>query len=610
MCGIAGFIDPNLSTENAQQVLSSMLQATHHRGPDYTGTWHDGDVHLGHNRLSIIDLNASANQPMHYGQLSIVFNGEVYNYLEIKTELVGLGYHFTTQSDTEVILAAYKHWGTSCLQKFVGMWAFALWDHQTQTLFCARDRFGIKPFYYTQKGNRFYFGSEYKNLKESPLFSSDLNMNQVARGLQLGWVSFGDETYYSSIKQLPHAHYLTIQNGSVSIQRYWDITDFETNNDSQSTNQEAFYELFKQSIDLHMRSDVEVGACLSGGIDSSAIVSMLGKSYPTAPVKTFTIYYTGDQSVDERPWANKVIEHYPQIENHTYSPSSDELSEVYLKTLFYADVPIAGSSPLSQYLVMKLAAKHGIKVVLDGQGSDEYLAGYMHSFYRLTGGLLKAGKLNQAWNALKHHQQQQQFGYGKMANAFSKSVLTALFNEQQLYAFEYQNYFPHALSTPIKTPFDLQTTPNASKLNSFLYQLTFASSLPSLLHYEDRNSMAFSIESRVPFLDHRLVEFAFAMQDENKIAIGQTKSILRKALQGILPEAIANRSDKKGFVTPGEVKWLRGELKWLLHEPILVDWIQKPVIQKELAAFANGDNRNANWIWRLVTLNQWLKTNA
>ncbi|MCU0441752.1 MAG: asparagine synthase (glutamine-hydrolyzing) [Bacteroidia bacterium] len=610
MCGIAGFIDPNLSTENAQQVLSSMLQATHHRGPDYTGAWHHGDVHLGHNRLSIIDLHASANQPMHYDQLSIVFNGEVYNYLEIKKELVSLGYHFTTQSDTEVILAAYKHWGTSCLQKFVGMWAFALWDHQTQTLFCARDRFGIKPFYYSQNGNRFYFGSEYKNLKESPLFSSELNMNQVALGLQLGWVSFGNETYYSSIKQLPQAHYLTIHQGKLSIHRYWDITQFETNNNSHTSNQEAFYELFKESIDLHMRSDVEVGACLSGGIDSSAIVSMIGKSYPTAPVKTFTIYYTGNQSVDERPWANKVIEQYPQIENHTYSPSSDELSEVYLKTLFYADVPIAGSSPLSQYLVMKLAAKHGIKVVLDGQGSDEYLAGYMHSFYRLTGGLLKAGKLNQAWNALKHHKQQQQFGYGKMANAFSKSVLTALFNEQQLYTFEYQKYFPHALSTPIKTPFDLQATPNASKLNSFLYQLTFASSLPSLLHYEDRNSMAFSIESRVPFLDHRLVEFAFALKDESKIAAGKTKTILRKALHGILPEAIANRSDKKGFVTPGEVKWLRGELKWLLQEPLLVDWIQKPVMQKELAEFANGDNRNANWIWRLVTLNQWLKTNA
>ena len=609
MCGIAGFIDPALDKREAETTIDNMLGSIAHRGPDARGKWFDEGVMLGHNRLSIIDLSAEGNQPMEYFDCVISYNGEIYNYIEVRNELIKKGYRFKTQSDTEVILAAYREYGTDCVNQFMGMWSFALWDKKKKILFCSRDRFGIKPFYYILDGNRFYFGSEYKALKKSPLFSSELNLNQVSRGLQMGWVCYHDETYYAKLKSLPAAHNLIYDRGEVRVTKYWDIEASRKFGGSFKDAQQQFSEMFEDSIRMHMRSDVEIGGCLSGGLDSSAITSAVAKYFPETSFKTFTIFYEGKNEVDERPWVNHVLQQYPSLTPFYRSPSTDEITSSFDRALYHADVPITGSSPISQYFVMQLAASQKIKVLVDGQGSDEYLAGYMHSFYRYIGGYFRHARISQGLSALIAHRKQQQFPFSKSLDVLMKSMLAGIRPEQSLYNLEYKNYFPF-LGKDNNINFTLPEF-NSTRLNDFLYQLTFTTSLPSLLQFEDRNSMAFSIESRVPFLDHRLVEFAFSLPDECKIHEGETKYILRKSLNGLLPDAIAKRRDKKGFVTPGEIKWLRGPLKFLIESDFnALDFLDKKKIDTLIKDFKQGDNKNANLVWRIAVLNYWAKQNS
>lgn len=608
MCGIAGFIDSQLSSDVSVKTLSRMLERIAHRGPDARGMWHDGPLSLGHNRLSIVDLSESGNQPMHGYNFVITFNGEIYNYVEIRNELLKYGYHFNSSSDTEVVLAAYDKWGKNCVSKFVGMWSLAIWNKSEKSLFCSRDRFGIKPFYYINDLDKFYFASEYKALKETSVFNSDLNLDHVSRGLQLGWVSYHDQTYYSSLKALPAASNLYFQNGKLTIEKYWDINTSAENNNNLSNfeKREKFKELFLDSIKLHMRSDVEVGGCLSGGIDSSAIASCVAKLFPESKFKTFSIYYDGQGEVDERPWVNKVLQKYPSLVDFDYCPKEHEIRDGFEQTVYSCDVPITGSSPISQNFVMRLVKEQGIKVLLDGQGADEYLAGYMHSFYRLMGAMLRKFKFYAAFSELSHHKNKQEFSFVKSQNLLAKSVLSSLMSENDLYKMEYKNYFPF-LSKNTNSSLSLKNV-NGSKLNQFLYHLMTTTSLPSLLHFEDRNSMQYSIESRVPFLDHRLVEFAFSLPDKDKFSKGITKSILRSSMSEILPESILTRYDKKGFVTPGEVKWLRGPLKYLVDDLNIdnLDFLQSAKIKNIINAFKMGDNKNANLVWRTVVLNYWL----
>jgi asparagine synthase (glutamine-hydrolysing) len=611
MCGIAGFIDPSLSSTDAQSILSKMLISIAHRGPDARSIFSDGSVHLGHNRLSIIDLSEQANQPMHYDDYVIIFNGEMYNYLEVKKKLVDKNYSFETKSDTEVILAAYKEWGSECVKEFVGMWAFVIWDKKKKELFASRDRFGIKPFYYIHEGNKFYFGSEYKALKQTPVFGNDLNYDQISRGLQMGWVCYKDETYFEKIQSLPAAYNLKlkIENWDLKINKYWDIETGKYSDLSFEEKRGKFLSLFTDSIKLHMRSDVPVASCLSGGLDSSAIVSMVQELNPGMNYKSFSIYYEGKDDVDERPFINEVIKKFPEIDPYYFSPTDKDVEESFHHALFHADVPCTGSSFISQYFLMKLIGQHKIKVVLDGQGSDEYLAGYMHTFYRVIADMIKSGNIFGAVSLTSQLNEKLHLSFSKLFAHFGKSMLSAFNTEQSLYSLEYKNYYPFLSNlSSDKIPFNLESK-DGKRTDNFLYQLIFNTSLPSLLHYEDRNSMAFSIESRVPFLDHRLVEFAFQLSSEDKIKQTETKYILRKSLHGILPEAIENRKDKKGFVTPGENKWLRGPLKNLLNIDLdKIDFLKKETVKKILNEYKNGDNSKAILVWRIAVLNYWLKS--
>ncbi len=606
MCGISGFYSEKIGEQEGETLLRKMAATTHHRGPDLTGIKAIPPVYLAHNRLSIIDLSPGGNQPMNHFGLEIVFNGEIYNYLEIRKELEGLGHHFSSSSDTEVILASYKQWGGECVQRFMGMWAFAIWDVATKTLFCSRDRFGIKPFNYIYKDGEFYFASEYKPLKLSPHFSSELNTAQVSRALQLGWLVYRDESFFKCIHVLPPAHNLIFKQGKLEVKRYWDIDFSKKVNGSFEEKRERFRALFDDSIRLHLRSDVPVAATLSGGIDSSAIVSKVATMYPDQLFKTFSIYYEGKDSVDERPFVNEVINKYKNsLQPFYYSPGEKEIAEQFHNAVHHSDVPVTGSSFFSQYFVMQSIAAQKIKVVLSGQGADDYLGGYMHSFYRLFADLMRKMRFGKLITEMGAHRRMQDFTGGKMFDLTSKSLLSGMMGEESLYRTEYNRYFPFLSKEAGSVDLDNK---GDSKLNAFLYQLMFMSSLPTLLHYEDRNSMAFSIESRVPFLDHRMVEYGFALSNEDKIKKGVTKHILREAAKDVLPEAIYKRKDKKGFVTPGEVKWLRGPLKYLLDDDLgRLEMIDQAKASAVVDAFRKGENRNANLVWRLASLNYWVK---
>jgi asparagine synthase (glutamine-hydrolysing) len=604
MCGIAGFIDSTLNHADAKSLMQKMLVSIIHRGPDNSSIYQQEAVTFGHNRLTIIDLSESANQPMTKSEVTIIFNGEIYNYLEVRKELTDKGITFNTHGDTEVIIESYKVWGADCVKKFVGMWAFALWDEKKKMLFCSRDRFGIKPFLYIHSGNRFYFGSEYKPLKLSPLFSNDINIQQVRRGLQLGWVAFEDQTYFEKIKALPEACNLIYKDGNITIEKYWDIVQSSKSDLSFEEKRNRFYDLFADSIKLHMRSDVEVGGCLSGGIDSSAITSMVGKMFPEVPFKTFSIYYEGEE--DERSWIKSVTEKYPHIVNYDYSPSKDALKDCFHRMSYHLDVPSNWSSDISQYYVMELAAKHKMKVLLDGQGSDEFLGGYLHSFYRLLGEDMKNLQFGKMLKNLSSHARLRDYNLVKSADVVLKSGMSAVMSEHQLYSTEYYNFLPQMLQHKNgKVPFQLENK-FSNKLDNFFYHLLFHSMLPSLLHFEDRNSMAFSIESRVPFLDHRLVEFGFTLNNDDRIHNGTTKFILREAVKDIIPQAVYQRKDKKGFSTPG-AKWLRGDMKFLLEQDFSKsEMLDQKKVKQVMKEFNGGNDKMANLVWRICGLNYWI----
>lgn len=609
MCGIAGLFDASLQEREAIGIMDSMLQSMLHRGPDHTGVYQDLPLLLGHNRLSIIDLSTGAHQPFTYQSIVIILNGEIYNYKELRKELEAKGYSFNTTSDTEVAAAAYMAWGTSCVGHFIGMWAFAIWDTEARRLFCSRDRFGIKPFNYILSGSRFYFASEYRALKQTPVFEPILNERQIARGLNLGWVSYQDETYFEKIKSLPAGCNLIFDGSEMQITRYWDIDLNQKTTLSENDAVDHFLTLFRDSVQLQMRSDVKLGTCLSGGLDSSSILSMVSHLFTGQPVDAFTVFYDGKGEVDERPWARKVIDKYPDIRWHTFQPKDEQLLEGFEKSQFYQEVPLASSSPVSQYFVMQLAAEEHVKVVLDGQGADEYLAGYMHAFDRLIGQTMARLQFAKVIKAFYWHQKRHKLSPAQLLLLVVKSLISSASGEQKFFSLAYRNKLQQVVNIAEPgVPFSIRGGSPRNGFDQYLYHQLFTTSLPSLLHYEDRNSMAFSIESRVPFLDHRLVEFCFQLDARLKIREGETKKILRDAMEGILPDEIRSRQDKKGFVTPGEDRWLRGPLKSLLN----TDFSNHPFIDQKKAGQAIhdyiGGKNNSLLAWRLVTLNHWLRT--
>ena len=570
MCGIAGIIDLDKKGVSIKQ-LKEMTDIIAHRGPDGEGHWisANGNVALGHRRLSIIDLSHEADQPMHYlERYSLVFNGEIYNYLELKDTLLKQGYTFTTASDTEVLLALYDRYKEKCLQLLDGMFSFVIYDEKENEIFAARDRFGEKPFFYNYvAGKHFLFGSEMKCLWAAGVekkVSNRMLYNYLSNSY-LENPNDLSETFYENCTRLPHSHYikLSVADCYVSIKQYYDIEWKNTDQDiTVDQAKEKFHELFYTSVQRRLRSDVTVGSSLSGGLDSSLVVTVIDalKKGSGQQQDTFSAVFPGFKK-DERRYVDMVIAK-TNVHPHFVTPDDEGLIQSINKLAWHQEEPYGSASIYVQYCIMQLAKENNVTVLLDGQGADEVLAGY-HGYYPEYFKELKITN--------KKLYQAEADAYINM-HANSEINVNLLGSKTNRLKFALGNHLPvirklyHKIKYPA-VPFlqnefkdvyskeTFRTQEVFTGLNERLYHSTFKHGLQELLRYADRNSMAHSREVRLPFLNHELVEFLLTLPPQMKINDAWTKWIMRQTFEKELPPEIRWRTDKIGYEPPQE-NWM------------------------------------------------------
>ena len=597
MCGIAGQFALDGGEADAA-LVKAMADRLRHRGPDDEGGHVSGPVGLAHRRLAIIDLSGEGRQPManEDGSLRIVFNGEIYNFPELREELLAAGHRFATATDTEVILHAYEEWGRDCLARFNGMWAFALWDERRRELFCARDRLGVKPFYYAVAAGSFLFASEIKALLVHPGVGRRPNDPMLLAFLAWGVADHTGETMYDGVFQLPPAHTLVVSEGGVrGPERYWDVavSGALSGADDEAAARRV-RDLLTDAVRLRLRSDVPVGTCLSGGIDSSTVTALInGLLRAERPgsvgdrQKTFSVCFD-DPRFDESGHIDTVVA-ATGVASHRTTPRTEGLWEDIERLLYMQDEPFASLSIYAQYCVMRLARTE-VKVVLDGQGADEQLAGYIAYQAPYIRGLLRRGRvlaaLREAAGSVRHH--------GSFFSWAARQLAVRSKRRDLL-----RGSAPEVLRY-------------AGSLDEVLLREITASNLPLLLHWEDRNSMAFSIEARVPFLDYRLVEYLAGLPLDQKIRGGVTKYVLRRAIRGLVPDAVRCRMDKMGFVTPEEA-WMKDELR-----PRILDLFSSPEfatrpywdaerVLGNYREFLDGKSPYSTEFWRIACAELWLR---
>lgn len=569
MCGIAGIISLNPNNISVERV-KRMTDIIKHRGPDGDGHWvsDDSRVGFGHRRLSIIDLSDAGSQPMHYMQrYTITFNGEIYNYVELKEQCIKQGYSFQSHSDTEVVMAMYDWKGVDCLQYFDGMFAFALYDVIEKKVFIARDRFGEKPFYYhVEKGQTIYFGSEMKAIWAASV-KRVVNPKMLYNYMAFSYIenpADQSETFFENILRLPQAHYMSIDTStlSISIKKYWDI-DPNTTDSSISYENAAnkFCELFYTSVSRRLRSDVPVGSSLSGGLDSSAVVAVIDDLNKEKHIKqnTFSAIFPGFEK-DESKYINLLLSRL-NVSPHFTTPDSDTMLNDLADCFYHQEEPFGSASILAQYEVMKLAKKNNVTVLLDGQGADELLAGYLPFFgfffqeLKKTNALLYKSELKSYYelhsnNVINPIPKKDAKYYARKWSGPAKNKLKGLYGSYKQIINPYFNkeFYQQYQKNQYIVPNPVQT------LNQFAYQ-NVQTGLSQLLRYGDRNSMAHSREVRLPFLSHELAEFVFTLPATFKIHNGWTKYIQRIAFENLLPPEITWRKDKIGYEPP-QKKWM------------------------------------------------------
>jgi asparagine synthase (glutamine-hydrolysing) len=616
MCGIAGIIQLATGSDSQRDAITrrlhSMQECLRHRGPDGHATWVNpaGSAGLAHRRLSIIDLSEAASQPMHFlNRYTIVHNGEIYNYPELRNELIALGYSFSTHSDTEVILKAYDHWKEECLEHFDGMFAFAIWDEQEQELLAARDRFGEKPLYYYQQDGTLFFASEMKALWSAGV-PRNLNLKMVFNFLTIGYVDNPErpeETFYEQVFRLPAASRLYYSPGSSEpeIERYWDIDmdhQDRTISDAEAINK--FTALFNQSVQRRLRSDVSIGTSLSGGLDSSSIVSMInrnpGQRYG---YKTFTAVFEGYEKNEAR-YAERVASEF-SLEQYKVRVDVEDMINDWNVFMHHQEEPVASASAYAQYKVFELAGEAGVTVLLDGQGADEILAGYSKYYKWYWQELFRHRTLNRSGEVAAARK------LGVKENFGMRNVMASLLPDLASVILERQYLF-NALNHPRLTKDFVRyqskeayyTTPELSSLNGVLYFNTMVHGLEELLRYADRNAMAHGREVRLPFLNHDLVEFIFSLPAHFKIRNGWTKWILRQSMNDHLPSEITWRKDKVGFEPP-QKQWMENKKlrdmiqdarQKLIREKILLPSVSNAPIQPTAAYEADTDD------WKYLSL--------
>jgi asparagine synthase (glutamine-hydrolysing) len=553
MCGLCGIVHFDAPPET--DAVEAMAAQLDHRGPDGRGAFSAAGVALAFRRLAIIDLSEAGSQPFasEDRRLQLMHNGEIYNYRELRRELESAGHRFRSTTDTEVILNAYTEWGEACVERFNGMWAFVLWDGKSQRLFCSRDRFGIKPFYYRHDGSRFAFASEPRAFRAfTPL---EVNHDAVYEYLDQGYLDHFDETFFGGVRRLPPAHSMVFDESGLRVWSYWRLEEREPPNDAA----EEFAELFLDSVRLELRSDVPVGTALSGGLDSSAIAVSADRLLRTEAEnaealggrqRTFTAYFE-QPGYDERPFAEAVVAQ-TQADANWVTFTADELVDDLPRIVEAQGEPFGSTSICAGWYVMRAAKAAGVKVMLDGQGGDELLAGYRgHLGFRLAD-LIARGRFRE----LRAEVAGTEHGPLALATAVARPFAPESLVRAVRARTRGSLVHPELRGARVG---HLDGSPFPDRLRRYQQLVLTRRGLPELLRYEDRNSMAHSLEARVPFLDHRLVELCFSLPPHELIRGGETKSLLRRALGDLLPPAVRERRDKLGFVTP-EAEWLRGAL--------------------------------------------------
>jgi asparagine synthase (glutamine-hydrolysing) len=640
MCGIAGLVSPR---PGQLRQVRAMCDALRHRGPDDEGyvlldsargqAWAfsgpdtaagvddprltddlpaGADVALGNRRLAILDPSPAGHGPMGSpdGRLWLTYNGEIFNYVELRTELAALGHPFRSGTDTEVLLAAWAEWGPACLARFNGMWAFAIYDVRERRLSCARDRFGVKPFHYAWDGERLAFASEIAALRCLPGVGRRPRIDALLGFLAAGAVDEGDGTFVDGVTRLGGGGLLTLDLRSrrLEVARWYELPDPEP----QPAQPDALRALLEDAVRIRLRSDVPVGTCLSGGLDSSSIVALTARLRAGDKGRlAFSVVY-GDEGLDESRFVDAVVE-ATGVESHRATPQPDELAADLDRLVAHQGEPFPGAGVYSQYRVMKMAREAGVTVLLDGQGADEVLAGYHYHFGPYLAELARTHGVSSALSAAARLSE---------VTGRSRSFLLALAGFHALPVPEaVRQRARRRFATLGLVPRDA-LTPEAQRLvpevdrhgarprlQDELRANLLRTSLPALLRYEDRNSMAFSVEARTPFLDYRLVELARRWPGADLVRDGWSKAVLRDAMAGVLPEAVRLRRDKLGFASP-ERRFLLG-LAPRLREALgprsrLAPWLRSDVRERWLA---EDDARLVArpGLWRMLSAELWLR---
>jgi asparagine synthase (glutamine-hydrolysing) len=620
MCGIAGILNiKGRRVKNFEHSLSVMNQLQKHRGPDGEGIWvHPKDfVGLSHVRLSIIDLNTGHQPMLGRNKNAVSYNGEIYNFIELRKELGESS--FVTSSDTEVVLEAYERWGFDCVSKFRGMFSFALWDESRGRLFCARDRFGIKPFYYVVVDDVFYCASEIKALLPF-VREIDTDTDSLSDYLTFQF-TLGEKTLFKGIKQLQPGHMLVVENSQITVSKYWEVFYEIDYSHTEQYFVKKIKEMLEESIGLHMRSDVPVGAYVSGGRDSS-IVAALASKIESSDFQTFTGKFSFGEGYDESMYARDLSKQY-SFDLHELDIQSHDFVSSIEKIIYHLDEPVAGPGSFPQYQISQLASQHR-KVVLGGQGGDEIFGGYARYLIAYFEQCIKGaidGTLNngnfvvtyesiisnletlkqykpmlkQFWsNGLFDTITQRYFALVNRAPTLEKEINWNALGEYSTYG-EFRNIF---LGDNVghESYFDLMT------------HFDFKTLLPALLQVEDRMSMAHGLESRVPFLDHKLVELAATIPADIKFKNGELKRLLVRAFDPILPSSITQRKDKMGFPVPLN-EWMQGELKCFVcgifetGRDIGREFFNSNVILDNLSK----EGKFSRKIWGLLSLEIWMQ---
>lgn len=660
MCSIGGIFDNNgLDRKN----ILFLNKAVKHRGPDdegyavfgkgsvtclagddtQSGTGYDlayfPKEHINNfdlqnsffalcqRRLSIVDISAHGHQPMCSlnSKLWISYNGEIYNYKAVRNTLTLKGFEFRTSTDTEVILAAYQFWGEQCVHHLNGMWAFVIYDESESKIFISRDRFGIKPFYYTKTEACFTFGSEIKQLFYN--HKGQENLESVYTYLSVGIKNYSENTMFNGVLQLGAGCNMIISINSdfkidissLKINKWYNL-EISERQDLLSFNEATrkFKDLFSEAVCEHFTSEVSIGSCLSGGLDSSSIVSTIANVDAFEKKGNRQLSFSArslNEQLDEGKWMQKVSSAYPSISSQYVFPEESELLEIFSKITWHQDEPFQSTSVFAQWKVFELAKQNNIKVMIDGQGSDEYLCGYDKFIGPFMLEALKNGKLFEFINQLKEFKVNRNIGFSKIFKHIINNTLPLRYKNSLRGLLNYSSLEPSWLNTEFCSIYKYNNFNSVFKsfdnVKELSENLLFKTNLPILLQSEDRNSMAHSIEARVPFLDHRLVEFGYNLPSNFKIRNGFSKYILRASMEGIIPNDIAFRKDKIGFET-AEESWVRTTLRESFLQTFNEGLNGKDgIINNELLTsfkkFLNGEMPYQPYFFRVYNYYQWKK---